>query len=160
MLTELEQKVVASLQGDIPISERPFLEIARKLEIEEETLLNILKDLRDRGIIRRFGATLRHQKSGFRANAMVAWQVDEKRIEKAGRTMASFSEVTHCYRRDPNPLWPFNLYTMIHARDEATCRAIARRLSLESGVDIYQLLFSRHELKKTSMQYFPEADTD
>lgn len=160
MLTELEEKIVASLQGDIPISERPFLEIARNLEIEEETLLKILKDLRDRGIIRRFGATLRHQKSGFRANAMVAWRVDEDRIEEAGQTMASFREVTHCYRRDPNPMWPFNLYTMVHAKDEAGCRAIAQRLSRESGVDDYQLLFSRRELKKTSMRYFPDAEID
>jgi siroheme decarboxylase len=119
-----------------------------------------MKDLQNRGIIRRFGATLRHQKSGFRANAMVAWKVDERRIEKAGRIMASFGEVSHCYRRDPAPLWPYNLYTMIHAKDETTCRAIARRLSLETGVDTYQLLFSRTELKKTSMQYFPEPDTD
>lgn len=158
MLTELEKKMIAAIQGDIPITKRPFLEIARNLGITEEKVLEILQDLCNRGIIRRFGATLRHQKSGFRANAMVAWKIDEDRIESAGEKMAAFREVTHCYRRNPNPQWPYNLYTMIHARSEEACRELARRMSEAAGENDYNLLFSRRELKKTSMQYFTDED--
>ncbi|MBW2643242.1 MAG: Lrp/AsnC family transcriptional regulator, partial [Deltaproteobacteria bacterium] len=122
MLTELEKKIIASIQGDIAVTERPYLEIAEKLDISEATLLDTLKSLCDRGVMRRFGATLRHQKSGFGANAMVAWIVDEDRIDEAGRTMASSRAVSHCYRRNPTDGWPYNLYTMIHAKDEASCR--------------------------------------
>ena len=154
MLTELEKKVIASVQEDIPVISRPYLEISKKLKISEETLLKTLKDLCDRGIIRRFGATIRHQKSGFAANAMVAWIVDEKRIEEVGKKMSSFKEVSHCYRRNPTAEWPYNLYTMVHANNEDTCREIARTMSTESRVENYKLLFSRRELKKTSMKYF------
>ncbi len=112
MLIELEKKIIASIQGDIPVISRPYLEISKKLKITEETLLETLKDLCDRGVIRRFGATIRHQKSGFAANAMVAWIVDEKRIEEVGEKMSSFKEVSHCYRRNPTDEWPYNLYTM------------------------------------------------
>ena len=154
MLTELEKKIIASIQGDIPVISRPYLEISKKLKISEETLLKTLKDLCDRGIIRRFGATIRHQKSGFAANAMVAWIVDEKRIEEVGEKMSSFKEVSHCYRRNPTDEWPYNLYTMVHANNEDTCREIARTMSSETSVENYKLLFSRRELKKTSMKYF------
>ena len=154
MLTELEKKIIASIQGDIPVISRPYLEISKKLKISEETLLKILKDLCDRGVIRRFGATIRHQKSGFAANAMVAWIVDEKRLEKVGEKMSSFKEVSHCYRRNPTAQWPYNLYTMVHANNEDTCREIARTMSSETRVENYKLLFSRRELKKTSMKYF------
>jgi siroheme decarboxylase len=154
MLTELEKKVIASVQEDIPVISRPYLEISKKLKISEETLLKTLKDLCDRGVIRRFGATIRHQKSGFAANAMVAWIVDEKRIEEVGKKMSSFKEVSHCYRRNPTAEWPYNLYTMVHANNEDTCREIARTMSTESRVENYKLLFSRRELKKTSMKYF------
>jgi siroheme decarboxylase len=153
-LTELEKKIVASLQGNIPITPRPYLEISEKLGIEEETFLTTLKSLCDRGIIRRFGATLRHQKSGFSANAMGAWQVDETRIDEVGKKMASFREVTHCYRRNPADDWPYNLYTMIHGADEEACRKIARKMAEKAQVETYTLLFSRKELKKTSMKYF------
>ncbi len=159
MLSRLEKKIVALLQDDIAITERPYLEISKQLNIPEETLLQQLKDLYKRGIIRRFGATIRHQKSGFEANAMVAWQVDEDHIDEAGKKMASFKSVTHCYRRNPTDDWPYNLYTMIHAKNEASCWEIARKLAQKASVDTYTLLFSRKELKKTSMKYFP-AEND
>ena len=154
MLTELEKKIIASIQEDIPIISRPYHEISKKLKISEETLLKTLKDLCDRGVIRRFGATIRHQKSGFAANAMVAWIVDEDRIDEVGEKMASFRQVYHCYRRNPNGQWPYNLYTMIHANDEDTCRETARQMSRKTRVKNYKLLFSQKELKKTSMKYF------
>jgi DNA-binding Lrp family transcriptional regulator len=159
MLTELEKEIIASIQGDMAITERPYLEIAKRLEVSEETLLEALQILCDRGIIRRFGATLRHQKTGFTANAMVAWQVDEERVEEVGNLMASFKQVSHCYRRNPTNGWPFNLYTMIHANDENSCRHTARNMSQQAGVENYSLLFSRKELKKTSMVYF-QSDED
>jgi len=158
MLTELEKKIVAAIQDDISIVKRPYREIARKIGIQEEILLSELKKLCDKGVIRRFGATIRHQKSGFEANAMVAWQVDESRIDEAGEKMAAFKEVTHCYQRRPTDEWPYNLYTMIHGTDEESCRETARILSEQTGVDDYTLLFSRRELKKTSMAYFPMDD--
>ena len=83
---------------------------------------------------------------------MVAWQVEEGRIETVGKIMASFRQVSHCYRRNPTGDWPYNLYTMIHARDEASCRETARKMAEKSGVADYALLFSCRELKKTSMQ--------
>jgi siroheme decarboxylase len=154
MITDIEKKLIASIQGDIPITQRPYLEISKEIGIEEETLLNILQQLVNTGVIRRFGATLRHQKSGFKANAMVAWLVDEDRIEEVGEVMARFKEVSHCYQRSPAADWPYNLYTMIHALSEDSCKEIARKMSEKTLVKEYSLLFSRRELKKTSMKYF------
>ena len=155
MLTEIEKKIIASIQDDIAVTRRPYLEIAERLGIPEDTFLTKLQDLCDRGVIRRFGATLHHQQSGFAANVMVAWKVDEDRIAEVGQKMASFSQVSHCYRRNPNDEWPYNLYTMIHAEDKESCKEIARKLSAETSSKTYTLLFSRRELKKTSMEYFP-----
>jgi len=105
-------------------------------------------------MIRRFGATLKHQNSGFKANAMVAWKVDEKIIENVGNIMTSFHEITHCYRRNPAPGWKYNLYTMVHASSEKECYALVKKISKTVEQYDYELLFSRQELKKTSMQYF------
>ena len=160
MLTEIEKKIIASIQEDMPVTARPYLEISKKLEISEDTLLENLQNLCNRGFIRRFGATLRHQKTGFTANAMAAWQVDEERIDEVGNKMASFKQVSHCYRRNPTESWPYNLYTMIHAADKAACRQTARKMSRAASVEKYALLFSRKELKKTSMVYFPSDEDD
>lgn len=154
MLTDLEKKVVAAVQGDIPICKHPYRELAEQIGISEEEFLTELKALDDRKLIRRFGATLRHQKSGYTANAMVAWIVDEDRVEAVGKIMAAFRQVSHCYRRDPAPDWPYNLYTMVHAMSEASCRETAAAMAAETDVATYTLLFSVREFKKTSMNYF------
>ena len=158
MLTELEKKIIASIQEDMAVTERPYLSIAQNLGISEEQLLDKLNDLCKREVIRRFGATLRHQRTGFNANAMVAWKVDEDRIEAVGQKMAAFQQVSHCYRRNPSPEWPYNLYTMVHASDERSCQETARKMSEATSVKDYALLFSRKELKKTSMVYFPSNE--
>jgi len=155
MLSNLEKQVIGAIQGDMPICERPYEKIAGRLGIAETALLEILTDFCKRGIIRRFGATLRHQKSGYTANVMVAWQVPEDRIEAVGDTLAGFRQVSHCYRRDPTDQWPFNLYTMVHGASPDDCRAVAEEMAVTTGVATYELLFSRRELKKTSMTYFP-----
>ncbi len=155
-LTETEKKIVAAIQGDMPIVARPYAVLAQGAGITEAQFLACLKDLCDRGVVRRFGATIRHQASGFRANAMVAWQVDPKKADAVGEAFAGFSGVSHCYRRPTAPDWPYNLYTMLHAHDMDACQALAAQLAEKAGVDTYKLLFSKRELKKTSMEYFPK----
>ncbi len=156
MLTEFEKKVIVSVQGDLPLSPHPYSDIASQLGVPEQQVLETLRSLCDRGVIRRFGATLRHQRSGFTANAMVAWKVPADRIDAVGDIFAGFQEVSHCYHRNPAEGWPYNLYTMVHASDEASCRSIAGKMSEKARESEYTLLFSRKELKKTSMQYFEE----
>lgn len=158
-LTDVEKKVIEAVQGDIPITPRPYQEISEKIGIEEDAFLEILENLYKRGVIRRFGATIRHQKSGFKANAMVAWKVDENRIDEVGEIMASFQAVSHCYRRDPKGDWPYNLYTMVHAKDTASCLETAANMSKKANVKIYSPLFSVRELKKTSMEYFSDNES-
>jgi DNA-binding Lrp family transcriptional regulator len=105
-------------------------------------------------MIRRFGAILRHQQAGYRGNAMAVWKVEEDQILRVSRLVVAFSAVSHCYLRAPVPEWPYNLYTMIHGRDEEDCRRIAGEIAGKTGVRNYRLLFSKREHKKSSMTYF------
>jgi siroheme decarboxylase len=155
-LSDLEKSVIRELTGDLPVTAQPFAPIARQLGISQRSFLNIVRKLKDEGFIRRFGATLRHRNSGFAANAMVVWRVPEERIQAVGRAMASYKEVTHCYHRKPEGNWSYNLFTMIHGAKEESCRRIAEKISHDTGIADYQLLFSQRELKKTTMRYFYE----
>ena len=157
-LSDLEKTVIRELTGDLEVTPQPFAPLARTLGISQRKLLSIVRRLKEEGYIRRFGATLRHRNSGFAANAMVVWKVSEDRIDEAGKTMASFREVTHCYHRQPQGDWKYNLFTMIHGATEAACRQIALKISQATGIKDYQLLFSTRELKKTTMRYFYQED--
>ncbi len=154
MVDELDKRIIALLQKDIPIELKPFAKMADDIGTTEELFISRVKAMMEQGIIRRFGATLYHQEAGFRANAMVAWVVPDTKIKEAGRTMAGFREVTHCYQRMPQGDWRYNLYAMIHGHNREECEKIAGRMSRKIGIDQYLLLFSEKEFKKTSMEYF------
>lgn len=154
MIDKLDKKIIRMIQGDIPLAPKPFAELAAKAGIAEEDFLQRVRELKARGVIRRFGATLRHQEAGYNSNAMVAWLVPEDRVEEVGKALARFREVTHCYQRRPQKDWKYNLYTMIHGNSREACREIAERMSRSVKVEDYRLLFSEKEFKKTSMKYF------
>ena len=154
MIDERDKSIIGLIQGDLPLEKRPFEKMAESLEMPEEEFLERVRALKKKGIIRRFGATLRHQEAGFSSNAMVAWIVPNDRIEDVGRDMAAFKEVTHCYQRRPQKDWRYNLFTMVHGDDKEACFRVAQLMSQATGINQYILLFSEKEFKKTSMAYF------
>lgn len=154
MIDKTDKKVIRLIQGDIPVEPRPFEGLAEKAGMSESEFVERVAELKKRGIIRRFGATLRHQEAGFSSNAMVAWIVPGQRIEEVGEIMSGFREVSHCYHRRPQKDWRYNLYTMVHGESREECEGIAERMAQEAGVEVYTLLFSEKEFKKTSMEYF------
>ena len=151
-----EQRVVLRMvQESLPDSPCPFQDIAAAAGLTESEVLDFLRRLKEEGFIRRFGATLRHQIAGYDCNVMVAWQVEpQETIEEVARAMSERPEITHVYQRRTHPEWPFNLYTMIHGRNEQECREVVRELRERTGVRSHEFLFSQDELKKTSMRYF------
>ena len=154
MIDDLDKKVIRLIQGDLPVEPRPFARLAEQIGITEEEFLERINSLKKRGILRRFGATLRHQKAGYGANAMVAWLVPDDRIDVVGKGLAQFREVTHCYQRNPQGDWRYNLFSMVHGNSQEQCYEIAATMSKTVGVEDYMLLFSEKEFKKTSMEYF------
>ena len=152
----LDKDIIRELQGNIPLEPRPFLSIAQKLGIPEEMLLEKIREFLEVGYIRRFGAALRHREMGLKANPMIVWQVPEQLIDVVGSKIVAYPQVTHCYHRPPLPHFPYNLFSMIHSETEKECFDLAEKISRETGITEYQLLFSTRELKKTSMKYFME----
>jgi len=153
-LGDLDKRLIYLFQGDLPVVPRPFAWLAGQLGLTEEEVLERLKAFQEAGLIRRFGATLFHQRTGYPANVMVAWLVPEERIEEVGRKLASQRVVSHCYQRRTIPDWPYNLYTMVHGENEEDCRAKVAEMAAQVRIREHRLLFSLEEFKKTSMRYF------
>ena len=156
MLTALEKKISRLIQQDIIIENRPFKYIAEKVGASEEQVLAIIRGLMTRGVIRKFGGILRHQKAGFPHNAMVIWSVPEERVEIAGNTLASFKEVTHCYERTPPFAGKYNVFTMVHF-GKGNQESVIQKLSQKTKIKDFKILTSIEEYKKSSMEYFTDA---
>jgi DNA-binding Lrp family transcriptional regulator len=153
-LTDLDKKIIAILQGDLPLVPHPYRAIADDLGIGEEELLQKISAYLDAGILRRMGTILRHHKAGFSANAMCGWNVPAERVEEVGSIMATFQEASHVYQRPVYPDWPYNLFTMLHGKSNEDLVRAAEAIAARTGIADYRLLHSTREFKKTSMKYF------
>ena len=152
-LTEKEKKVLKILINGLPICERPYYKIAQNLDLSEEEVLNIIKSLIEKKIIRRLGITLRHNLAGIEGNAMVAWKVPEEKVEEVGNALASLPFVSHCYLRKTYEDWPYNLYTMLHAKNKEELFKLIQNISEKFKLSEYEILFTKKEIVRKHAQY-------
>jgi len=152
-LSPLDRTLINELQKDLPLVTRPFDIISERLGLKIDAFLDRCRALLQRGIMRRFGASISHQSIGYVANAMVCWIAAPDTVQQTGETLAKIPAVSHCYERRVNSLWPYNLFCMIHARNRDTCYSIADKMSRETGLKDYVLLFSTKEYKKVRIVY-------
>ena len=116
----LEKKLLLLIQAGIPLVERPYMELAGRLGTTEEEVMDLLSRLLAEGKIRRLGAVPNHYVLGFTANGMTAWDIPDEEVSQVGNRLGALSQVTHCYRRPRHrPLWPYNLFAMVHGRTRA-----------------------------------------
>ena len=153
-LTPLHHRVIALSQYDIPLIKEPFKEVVEKLGIGYEEFFKILNELKDAGVMRRFAGILNHRKAGFNANAMVVWDIDEKKGEEIGKKAAEFSAVSHCYLRPKYSNWPYNLFTMVHGKTTEETNAIIKDMAQEIEHFARRPLYSTREFKKVRIEYF------
>ncbi|MCR6628709.1 MAG: Lrp/AsnC family transcriptional regulator [Magnetospirillum sp.] len=155
---DFDRQLVLATQAGLPLVPRPYHVVAETLGVPVERVMERLAALQESGAIRRIGAVPNHYTLGYRFNGMTVWDVDDGNIEQAGTIVAALPFVSHCYQRPRRPpAWPYSLFAMVHARDEAAARekvvTIAQALGpLSRGHDV---LFSTRILKKTGLRLSP-----
>jgi len=154
--SERDKEFIRELQKDIEIVKEPFTELAKRLGISVEELFAKAKEYERIGVMRRFAAILRHRDAGFVANGMIVWKVPEEKIDEIGMKLAEFPQVSHCYRRPVYQDWPYNLFSMVHARTEEAAEKLAVEMSKHVSMTDYKILFSSREFKKERVKYFEE----
>lgn len=153
--TDNERAILRMAQDNLPDSATPYADIARVVGVDEKTVIALLLRLREEGVIRRFGASIKHQKTSWKFNAMVAWKVNAALADQCGGQAAGHPNISHCYYRpSPTERWPYTLFTMVHGRTPDECRAVIEQLVRETPLREYAVLESLKEFKKISMTYF------
>ncbi len=153
---ELDKSVIKALQGDMPVISEPYAPAAAELGMAQEALLEHLRGMQERKLLRRVAAILFHRRAGFSANGMGVWKVPDGRILELGKRMASFRGISHCYQRPTYPDWPYSVFTMAHGRSKEECDAILDSIAADTGIEERSTLYSSTEFKKIRLLYFTE----
>lgn len=150
------EDLIDAIQNGLPLVPRPYLEIAERLGCSESEIIDQLRKLLDNGIIKRLGIVVRHHELGYRANAMVVWNVPDEQVDHVGIQLGDQDCVTLCYRRPRRlPDWPYNLFCMVHGRDRGDVRACIDRMREALDIDAipHEVLFSGRRFKQRGARY-------
>lgn len=155
MLDAIDRRLIAATQGGLPLVREPYRVLAEQLGLDEADVLARLQGLLDRGAIRRIGAIPNHYALGFTANGMSVWDIADEVVADVGAKVGELDFVTHCYERPRHlPVWPYNLFAMVHGktRDEVRDKVAEIALLVGSAARSHDILFSTRILKKTGLR--------
>ncbi|MGQ0522889.1 MAG: siroheme decarboxylase subunit beta [Betaproteobacteria bacterium] len=159
-LSPSQRDILTVLQDGLSFTARPFAELAGRCGMTEREALAGLEALVRERVIARFGVIVRHRPLGYRANAMVVWDVPNSEVQRAGAELARARSVTLAYRRQRFlSHWRYNLYCMIHGTDRGDVQARIAQLAEEARLEQCPsaVLFSRRCFKQRGARYVERA---
>lgn len=151
-----EAALIGAIQQGLPLVPRPFAEIGAGIGLTENEVIAGLARFLEQGVIKRMGVVVRHHELGYRANAMVVWDIPDELVSALGQRIGSVDFVTLCYRRPRrSPLWQYNLFTMIHGQRHDEVLRLVDQLKEQCDLKnaAHEVLFSRRCFKQCGAHY-------
>jgi len=155
VIDDLDRKIIQTTQHGLPLEPSPYRKVAVQCGCDTQTVMTRIRRMLDKGIVRRIGAVPNHYKLGLRSNGMSVWNIPEDRLTVLGETIGKLDFVSHCYARPRHlPLWPYNLFAMVHGHNREEVNHKVDRITELVGSDCgqHEVLFSTRILKKSGLR--------
>ena len=155
-MPSLREALIRVIGEGLPLVQRPYAEIARRLHCTEAEVINGIEAIMAEGDLKRFGIVVRHRKLGYRANGMVVWDLPDERVAELGECIGRYAFVTLCYQRPRRPpQWPYNLFSMIHGQDRNAVTEQVAQIVEQCGLQgmAHAILFSKRCFKQRGANY-------
>jgi siroheme decarboxylase len=151
----IERQIIEATQAGLPLTPTPYADVAQQLGLEESDVLERLASLQSRGVVRRIGIAPNHYALGMVANGMTVWDVDDGLASHLGAEVGALDFVSHCYLRPrARPLWPYNLFAMVHGTNREEVEEKRQQIAalLGDACAASDTLYSTRILKKTGLR--------
>ena len=154
-LDDTDRRIIVATQAGLPLVAEPYAALARQLGLETDEVLQRVAAMQKNGMIRRIAAVPNHYALGYTVNGMSVWNVTDDHISELGRQVGALDYVSHCYHRPRHlPLWPYNLFAMVHGRNSQDVEAKVTGIAALLGEHCrgHEVLYSKRILKKTGLR--------
>ena len=131
-LSDIDRQILATLQGDFPICERPYAEAAAQLGIGEAELLARLESLLADKVLTRFGPMFQIEEMGG-AFVLAALAVPEARYEEVTALVNALPPVAHNYRREHQ----LNMWFVLATESKAGIAEAIAQIEHDTGLPVY-----------------------
>ncbi len=151
-LTDLRKKILTKIQHPIKPTSNAF-DFLCDDETDIDSVLEVLRQLKNAGVVKRIAAVLNHRLLGFDANVMFVCKVEESETDSAGWRLAAYRQVSHCYQRKAFAGFDYNLFAMMHAKGMGEIVCLVDEFVASENITDYQLLTTVREFKKKPVRY-------
>ncbi len=126
--------IINQLQGGVPITERPYAEVAKMLDITEKELIERLENLLTEGFLSRFGPMYHAERLGG-GLTLAALHTPDEGFDRVTEQVNRFPEVAHNYQREHHLNMWFVLATETPERVDEVLTEIERK----TGCRVYNM---------------------
>lgn len=154
-----EKALVRLLQGELPLTARPFAELARTLgacgfDVDERWVLDRTRSLAHAGAITTIGPTVRSREEPWRL-ALAQWRRDAGAAQLVS-VIASFGEVLHCFdRRVPGGM---AVCAVVEGAGRSEVERAVERIGLAADLEPARITYPLREHARCAMRYFTDGD--
>ena len=128
-MDSIDKKILNIIQTGFPVEAEPFKELGEQIGIGEDEVLERIRKLKGKGIIRRIGAVFDTRKLGF-ASTLCAARVPRERLKEFVEIVNSCPGVTHNYRRSHE----YNVWFTLIATTEGELKKTLTEISESTGI--------------------------
>jgi DNA-binding Lrp family transcriptional regulator len=128
----VDRRIIDELQGNFPLSERPYADAAARLGIGEDDLLVRLQRLLTDRVLTRFGPLYQIERMGG-AFVLAALAVPEERYEMVAGQVNALPQVAHNYRREHE----FNMWFVLATETPGGIAEAISRIETETGLRVH-----------------------
>ncbi|MFT5874932.1 MAG: DNA-binding Lrp family transcriptional regulator [Clostridium sp.] len=134
-MDKISKDLLNLIQSNFPLESRPFLKLATELNISEKQVIDIIKDLKNNGYIKRLGGIFDSEKLGY-YSTLCAIKVPLDRITEVAMIINSYNGVTHNYIRNHS----YNMWFTVIAPSVEAVKAFLNDIKIKTNIeDIIEL---------------------
>jgi DNA-binding Lrp family transcriptional regulator len=133
-MDDLDRRIINTLQGGFPVSERPFLDAARTLGIGEQDLIDRIEDMLETGVLSRFGPMYHAERLGG-GLTLAALSAPAAHFEEVAALVNAHAEVAHNYERDHE----LNMWCVLATERPDDIDRVLAEISSETGLVVHDM---------------------
>lgn len=128
-MDKLDKDILNEIQSDFPIASRPYREVGSRLGLSEEAVLERVRKMKERGIIRRIGGNFHSRRLNF-TSTLCAAKVPDDKLESFVDAVNAYPGVTHNYLRNH----AYNIWFTFIAENMQCIEAALAGITEQTGV--------------------------
>ena len=132
-MDDIDRAIVNTLQDGLALCQRPFANLASRLDISEEEIVRRISKLLADGYLSRFGPLYNAERLGG-ALSLCALEAPTDSFDKIAAMVNSHSEVAHNYERDHE----LNMWFVLATDRPERISEVAEEIERETGCEVYQ----------------------